>query len=367
MQKRSLRYLIYLILCLLLISDVHSTEKKYYFYNPDNRFGSDLYFNPANVVINGSYDILRNGGHTKNITEIDYKTGWDNVFYNVLNPIDRIEEYGWKNFLNQECFNLTLDSDKGQFVPNLTTHLIGNGMLYVMMAEWYDYHGVKFPYFCSFISTKVYQIMNESIENGKYSGLHVDPISDMLIFEPLGIILFSTEFGKKLFTETFSLHYWSLQPLINPANYYLENAGQQYILRKKLPFCERYSFFFYWGINGLGGITYSADGINKYSAGLGTVANKLHEKRLNGGRFLTPVMDGAMGFFYDRNNSLMCSLLLTGPRMYNARINVYPGFLFNKWYAPGAYIGFGEWDKFLIGITFAHLPVGVYTGSPNRK
>ncbi len=358
-MKQNLVILVLLLLCLFASP---TQSKEYYFYHPDNRFGSDGAFNPVAVFVNGSYDILRNGGHDKNIFRQDYRLGWKNVWANISDPFGSIEQFGWHNFLEQECFNLTLDSGKGQFIPNVSTHLIGNGMLYVMMAEWYDYHHIKHPYIISAITTTMYQFLNEVIENGKWQHLNVDPIADLLIFNPLGLILFSTDFGKRFFSETVPVYYWSQQPVINVTNGDLENGGQQYCIKWDFPFWDRGSLFLYWGINGLGGITYSKDEIHNYSFGLGTVANKLHEKRLNGGRFLTPSMDGALGFFYDKNHSLMGSLLLTGPQMYNARINLYPGVVSTKWYMPGIYVGFGEWDKFICGLTFSHLPVGIGTG-----
>ena len=347
---------------LVMILSITTSAGEYYFYRPENRFGSDLAFNPLSLMINGSYDILRNGAHDKNILNQAYGDGWDNVWAMISDPIGNIDDYGWKNFIEQECFNVTLNSSKGQFVPNVSTHLIGNGMLYVMMAEWYDYHNVKHPYISSALTTTLYQVLNEVIENGKWRHLNVDPIADLLIFNPLGIILFSTDFGKRFFSETFPIYYWSQQPIINTTYGHLENAGQQYAMKYPLPFWERGSFFLYWGINGLVGLTYSRDGINNYSFGVGTVANKLNEKRLNGGRFLTPTMDGAVAVFYDRNHSLMGSLMLTGPRLYNARINIYPGVVSDSAFMPGMYLGFGEWDGLVFGLTLSHLPIGLATG-----
>ncbi len=348
-----------LIFCFCAVSPVDCKIGKYYFFRPENRFGSDLYLNPFSVIVNGSYDILRNGAHDKNPFNQDYRAGWDNVIANISSPFGNIRKYGTQSFLKQECYNLSLDVSEAQFVPNVSTHFIGNGMLYALMAEWYDYHGFKYPYICSFITTTVYQVSNEVVENGPYQGLNVDPISDLLIFNPLGILFFSTKFGKKFFSDVIPLYYWSLQPIIDIDTGWLENAGQQYVMKKKLPFGERYSAFLYWGINGLAGLTYSRDGVNNYSIGLGTVANRLHEKRKNGGRFLTPSMDGSAGFFYDRNHSLLLGVILTGPRMYNARVSVYPGLLSRRWFTPGVYLGFGEWDKFVCGVTLPYIPVGL--------
>lgn len=343
-------------------SITYSQDKKYYFYNPKNNFGSDLYFNPLTLVINGGFDILRNGGHSKDIFNLPYKRGFKNVSMNILNPIENIERFGWKNFLSQEIMNISLNKTTAQFVPNFSSHLIGNGMQYVKLAEWYDYHNVRFPRFCSFVTTTFYQFLNESIENGSFNGTNVDPISDLLIFNPLGILIFSTDFVKNFFSKTLPMYDWSLQPVFNPQNRFLENAGQQYVVRHKIPFTNDFSAFLYWGIYGITGISYSYNNIHNFSLGLGTVVNKLKEKRLRGARFLTPKVDGAVGFFYDKNNSLMSSIIITGPRLYNARINIYPGFIRKKWFVPGVFIGFGEWDNFLFGLTFAYIPLGIVHG-----
>ena len=62
-------------------------------------------------------------------------------------------------------------------------------------------------------------------------------------------------------------------------------------------------------------------------------------------------------------NSLMASVLLSGPRLYNAQINIYPGIVKLGWFEPGMYLAFGEWDKFVLGITLANIPLGIGIGN----
>lgn len=76
-------------------------------------------------------------------------------------------------------------------------------------------------------------------------------------------------------------------------------------------------------------------------------------------RLVTPELDGALGFFYDIDNSLVASMIVTGPGLYNARVNIYPGYWDLGFLSPGFYLGFGEWDKFIAGISFVHIPVGL--------
>jgi hypothetical protein len=344
----------------IFITPLWSQEKKYYFYHPEIKYGSEFYFNPFTVVLNGSYDILRNGGHDKNIFTIEYGTGMENVWKNISHPFKNIDIYGWNRFISNEVFPLSLNKNKAQYVPNYIHHLIGEGMIYVKMGEWNDYHGIKYPYLISLLTTMFYQYVNESIENGNFNKTNVDPISDLLIFNPLGYLLFSFTNVRKFFSEKMYLNDWSLQPLYNPSNQHLENAGEQFILKYKLSFAANYSAFFYWGICGIFGISYHYKTIYHYSVGIGTMVNKIRENLIPNTRIMTPDTDGALGIFYDKNNSLMTSIIITGPRFYNAEINVYPGFFKLGCIMPGMYLAFGEWDKFIIGVTFAKIPFGLY-------
>ena len=355
-----------LIFIMILFSGLIAGPTKYYFYNPQIKYGSELIFNPLHLIVNGGFDILRNGGHDKNIFNQEYEKGINNVFRNITNPLKNIEKFGWSNFMEREVLPKSLSVNKGQFVPNYAHHLIGGGMLYVRTAEWYDYQGFEFPYTASFFTTFFYQITNEVLENGGYSGTNVDPIADLLIFNPIGKLLFSFDAVKRFFSKTLPIYDWSLQPVINPLNGRLENAGEQFALKYPIPFIKKYSFFVYWGIYGLGGISYKRNDGNSFSFALGKVVNKLKENLIDEARFMTPGIDGAMGFFWDKNNSLMSSLVITGPNIYNAQINIYPGIFKFGFFTPGFYCGFGEWDGFLIGASIAHVPVGLVTGSYRR-
>ena len=105
---------------------------------------------------------------------------------------------------------------------------------------------------------------------------------------------------------------WSEQPIIDPTSGYLFNAGEQFVIKHELPFASRYSAFVYWGIHAIAGVGYAYDEENNFSIGLGQVAVKIDENRYKGLRFLTPTLDGAIGMFYDKNNSLMTSVILSG-------------------------------------------------------
>jgi hypothetical protein len=355
------------IIALLCVINVTAQEKEYFFYNPKNNFGSDALFNPLSVLVNGSYDVLRNGSHSKNVFDQYYSEGFKNVFWNLGRPLKTISDYGWDRFIELEIGNLEFNSNKANFVPNFADHTIGNGMLYAKLKEWYDYHQYPAPWLWSFITTNAYQLMNEAIENGRHDGPNIDLVADVYIFNMLGFVLFEFDFINRFFSETLPMYDWSLQPMFSLNNTSLENTGQQYVVRKQLPYLDNWSGFVFWGLNGIAGLSYSSDKINNYSLGVGQVTNKINSNIRGSLRFLTPDIDGAIAFFYDRNNSLLLSVLMTGPKVPNIRVNIYPGLIKIGSLTPGLFIGLGEWDKFVFGINLYHqLPFGLGFGFSHK-
>lgn len=341
-------------------SSLFSQEERYYFYNPSNTFGSDLMFNPISLALNGSFDILRNGGGEKHVFKIDYGKGLDNVWQNLTHPVQNIRKYGWKNFTSNEIFNLSGNPDKMQFLPNYTLHLIGNSMQWVKLAEWYDSHHYPYPRLLSLATTLSYQFVNEAIENGDYRGANVDPIADMLIFNPLGFLLFSTDFGKTFFSETFPVYDWSGQPFFNPGNGYMENAGQQYASQIEFSSAGRLSAFCYWGVQAVFGLSYQLKNGYAFSFGYGSVSYRLNDQRDGAARIVTPYLKNAVGLFIDKNHSLMASAIISPDGEY-VRIEGFPGLLSWGKFRPGAYIGRSERGNLQIGISAFFFPMGLVT------
>lgn len=356
----------YLLILTIIFTSTFSIaqelKKEYYFYHPEINYGSEQYLNPLTSFLNGAYDVLRNGGHENNgetidIFNLDYHTGFSNVWDNISQPAYHISRYGWSRFLKQEIFPASLAQNKAQWVPNYGHHILGSGMLWVRMSEWYDYYGYSNPKLLAFLATTSYQFMNEALENNHSTKTNVDPIADLLIFNPLGFLVFSSTAVKEFFSKTVRMYDWSLQPLFNPENHYLENAGLQFTFKYAL--ASKIDAFFYFGIYGIGGFGYALDETNHISIGVGTVVNRLNENVEKNIRFVTPTTDGALGIFYDKNHSLLASLIFTGPRLYNARLNIYPGLLSIKGIKPGLFIGTGQWDGLVAGFTVAHFPFGI--------
>jgi len=344
---------------LFVVPPVVAQEDPYYFYNPANDFGSDLVFNPLTLMINGSFDILRNGNMTKDVFDLPYRNGFANVVANIAHPRDNIEKYGWSNFCADEIFNARGDKDRMQFLPNFSLHILGNGMQYVKLAEWYDHHGYPHPFVLSAATTIGYQFLNEVIENSAFDGPNVDPIADLLIFNPLGFILFSTRFGKETFSRTIPIYDWSCQPYFNPGNLYLENSGQQFASKIQMSAPSHYAIFLYWGVNTIFGMSRRVSENSTLSFGAGSVIFGLRESRQGEARLVTPLTKNAVGLFWDRNNSLLASAVIAGAKADYFKVELFPGLLRIGSLKPGFFIGQLDGGNLQIGVAASWFPLGM--------
>jgi hypothetical protein len=355
-----MKKLIFILFALIFIETVWAEEISYYYYRPEINYGSEVMFNPINLFLNGSYDIFRNGAHSKHLFDQPYKDGLENVFDNLTHPKHNIDLYGYQNFIRREIGNLNMDVRSSQFLPNIGLHVLGNGMQYVKLSEWYDYHHYPVPKLLSAATTISYQLMNEILENGSFQGANVDPISDLLIFNPIGFALFSVPGVNRFFSTTLPLYDWSPQPVVTLSDLNIHNAGQQYATKFPIKKSDKYSLFMNWGVSSVVGLSYKFKEDKSISLGAGGIVNLLEPKqsKSENSRYMSPGMDFALALYYDKNESLLASFLLSGPKYYNFRMNIYPGLLQIKNISPGVFLAAGELDKFVMGVTVEFLPVG---------
>jgi hypothetical protein len=333
----------------------------YYFYHGRN-FGSESLVNPIRLIINGGFGITQLENRDNRITEIDYETGWRNVWRNVGSPIAAIEVHGWSDFFQREIIPVSVNSHNAQYWPNYMQHLFGGGMSYRMYSEWYRYHGYPSPRLMSGATMAVYHLLNEVVENDGYVGYRTDPIADLYVFDPLSIVLFSSDRATRFFAETLHMADWSYQPSINPADGRLENNGQNFAMKLDLPWFERWQLFYHFGTHGEGGLSYKVRSRETVSVAAGLAARDLLEIAEG---VQTVSFGVAGGIFYDRDNSLLASLLFARSKDARVRLNVYPGWLGFGRFAPGFWVADGRETGVVMGVTLnfpTTLPLGLAGG-----
>jgi len=338
-----------------------SVSTRNYFYTHP-RYGSQSMFNPASVLINGGYDIVQTGMYGGKLVGPPYLSSAQNVLANLVHPLRQIERHGWGTFLSTEVFPTSLRIDRSQYLPNYTLHVLGGGTTYRMLCEWNAAHGIPYPRISAVAFATAYNFLNEVMENGPYRGVNVDPIADMWLFNPLGILLFSSDDIARFFSSSVCIFDWSSMPCIDPVSGLIDNASQNWAVTIPLPLVDRTRLFVFLGMSEVAGLSYNAIGDYTVSGGGGFSVGDIVEadSNTNAGRIMTIHYSWTAGIFIDKGNSLLFSLLLSNSRMYKARANLYPlprlrfGF-----FHPGFFMGLANKNDFAFGITATCLPVSL--------
>ncbi len=325
-----------------------------YFYKGRN-FGSEAEYNPINVILNGSFDIIQLDGHQRDIFDFPYSSSIKNVLHNLGDPFPVIRRYGWGKFLENEIFPIDFAQKGAQWWPNYQLHLIGGGMTFVAVKEWYEQHNFPDPEIFSLATMATYHLMNEFVENGAYVGDNEDPIPDIYVFDIGGIVLFSFDGVDKFFSEQLNLTDWSLQPSFDLRNKTLQNNGQYFSIKWKLPFSNSWHFFYYFGMNGLTGLSYKFKDGEAISLGAGlrakqlvTINQSVNQKSIQ--------MTWNAGLFYDIDNSLMSSLFVSGLTSYRIDLNIYPGIIKIGPVSPGLWVVMRGSGRLMFGISTVWTP-----------
>lgn len=364
----------YSIYCYILIACLtagtacgHPDSSSLFFYQGLG-YGSQAVYNPGTVIVNGGYGIWQvpvNYGYRK-IFAAPYRRWWENNWRSLGHPLRTIGTVGWGEFLATEVFPFDpLDRNREQFVPNYFLHGIGAGMHFRATAEWYQLHGFPRPRLWSLATMAAYHLLTEVVENGESRGPTLDPIADFYVFNPAGILLFSSDRVCGFFSRRLGLAEWSQQPCYNARTGNLENMGQFYVMRYPLKTDRSWSALAHFGLHGMAGVSRTLPDGRSYSASFGLMVENLESAAQEGlGGALAARLSWSAGLFYDRHRSLMASLMVSGLPHNKARLNVYPGMLRMGSFSPGISASWGH--ELVVGINAACFPLGAAWSSAPR-
>ena len=295
-------------------------QRRFYASRP---YGTEQQFNPLTQIVNEGFDLLRSNDADRHIGRFPYGEVTRNLRSTFLNLGPAAKNYGWSRLVRNELLPLTLKSGGGgQWVPNYQFHLIGSGMVSARMTEWFEQHGASHPVAWSAVTMTASHVLNEISERA--GPRSVDAATDLLIFDTAGFLLFRSDRVQRWFSEKVQLTNWPLQPSFALPSQTLENVGQQYTLRFRLPSTTRWRGMYQFGVSTLFGVSRDLGDARSLSIGLGADAVE------------TPVVDSATdtrtvtlkpnaGVFFDRDGSLLASLLARDGYETIATLNVYPG------------------------------------------
>lgn len=330
---------------------IEGKEGSYFFYRGLD-YGSHSLISPMRLILNGGFGIMQVSNRNNRPGKIMYARGAQNVVKNLTDPFWSISVNGFWDFLSREVIPISLKPGKGQYWPNYMNHLVGGGMSYRMMVEYFRYHEYQQPKTMAGLTIFAYHFLNEVVENDDYQGPTTDPVADMWIFNPAGIILFSNDGVARFFSEKLHMADWSFQPVLMPGPWALLNNGQNFAVKYNLNTTGSRSLFYHWGAHAEIGMSFTKPDGRCISFGLGLVAKNLLEVDQVS---KTLELAASGGIFYDRNNSLLASLLFARTKDYPYRLNLYPGLFQVGPFRPGLFLALSNEEKVMAGITFASL------------
>ena len=245
-----------------------------------------------------------------------------------------------------------------QWVPNYFGHIIGEGMTFRATEEWFRFHGHPHPRRLALFTTLLESLLNEVVENGSYRGTNVDPIADVYIFNPLGILLFRSEKVAAFFSQTLHLAYWPRQLVLDPSSGTFENVGHDNVF--KLPLSRSVALFGSYGTHSLAGLSFRESPATQSRWPVGSWPRSWWmPNQAVPSRSLTATIVPALGFFYDRQNSLLLSVVVAPRKDDKMSLNLYPGVLRIGGVSPGLVLAVGGVRKVSVGVTLPGVPVGL--------
>lgn len=343
---------LFLILNTYLCSAQKDTVLNYFYSGKE--YGSEAMYNPFSNIINCGYDIYQLNNFNRQFLSFNYNTSAKNVVYNLTHFNACINQVGWANFTRTELLPLSYNTEDARWVPNYLLHTIGLGMSFSNMSEWYQYHEVPFPKAFSAVTILTGAFLNEINENTEYTGYNSDPIPDVYVFNMAGILLFNFPAVNRFFSEQLHMADWSLQPTITIPDLALYNTGQYFAFKYNLPFVKNVSLFNRMGMGMMGGLSYQVN--KEYAISFAAGARPYEWVMIDTvGRQQTISARFSSGVFFDKNNSLLASLVYSDVEDYFLHLNIYPGLIKLGKFSPGLWAVMKKDGTPVFGITSTYF------------
>jgi hypothetical protein len=339
-------------------------RQRYFFHGYD--YGSQAVFSPLTNLLNRGYDVLQIRGEDRNPFTTVHGNDVRNVLDNLAHPYARVSEEGRWRFTREEVLPLSWSQDTMRWVPNYALHLIGGGMTYTALREWYEDHDVPWAGLWSGMTVMASALINESLENKGVRGRNTDCIADIYFFDLGGILLFSSPSINRFFSETVIVSDWSLQPGLTWPGTSLNNQGNYFALKWSVPYYPALRLFAHLGLGSLLGFSYRLPSGVSWSLGAGLRSTRLINRSQADLENKVDLAASA-GLFVDRNESLLASLVVSNVSDYFVNLNLYPNAIVRFEPGLGLWTAVSKNGHFVVGLSVARaLGLGAGLGTVYR-
>ncbi|MCR9243841.1 MAG: hypothetical protein NXI31_02335 [bacterium] len=317
------------------------------FYRPAE-VGSAAQFDP----LTSSLQYVLDGDQVESFETNDYGRDLRTVLRHLGSPFRQIEdEGGIGRFLNTEVFPHDPDNldDSLAVLPNVFLHCFGGGMLFRKHAEWFAAEGYPAPWLLAGALAMTSEVLAEAIE--KPASDDTDEIADVFLFRPLGLWIYSNDFAAQWMQDNLAPVDWPHQLIWDVQDERWRNVGMNYVFRPPWLDSDDVRLFAYTGMTSVFGLSHRLANGDTLSWGAGASTLRIEPVDLR----------WSAGLFYDRDDSLLWSVIANGAEGYALRANVYPGVLGEpgSWWARiGLFAGVTDDGAGAFGLHW-RLPVGI--------
>ena len=336
-----------------------TVTRRFYASRP---YGSESQFNPLSLIVNGGYDQQRTSDK-RHIFALPYEAEFRTVWRSVTNPEPVLRHYGWRNWLTHEVFPLsTKGSGGGQWYPNYHLHLFAGGGTYARTVEWYEQHGVTgHPEIAAGVTVYAWHWLTEMVESNGNCCEDEDGLTDLLIFDAASILLWNQSWMRRPFGGRVEFTDWPGQATVSMPARRIENAYMMAMLRVPLPRADDWKAMTTMGAAFLVGVSrrIGRDYWLSASGGFDPADNPTVNAETGA---KTVELRPNAGFFFDRDGSLLVSLIAQGGSTNGPTLNVYPGVIGSGWWSPGLWLQQVRGGGLRFGIV-SKLGVGLGTTS----
>lgn len=304
------------------------------YYYAKRPYGSEATVHPLTSILNNGYDQIRTGPERR-IFRYHYDKGFTGNWQSIIHAQRAVRGFGTRNWVRYELLPLSLKSGGGgQWVPNYQLHLFGGGVTYVRLIGWFEQRGWRSPRAAAAVTSYVGHLINESVENTALTKGSVDAMTDLLIFDPASILLWSSDRVQRFVGERVEVTEWAGQPSLSFPGETLENAFQTTMLRIRLPRTQDWRAFTTMGGSYVGGLSRRTHDDLWWSVGFGWDARSNPVVDPVTGRKTVDLI-GNVALFVDRQGSLLASAVMKSGFDAGVTVNVYPGVMRRRSWSPG--------------------------------
>ena len=280
-------------------------------------YGSDSLYSPFSNFLSYTFDSLQ---LPDNFDTSDFSQNAETVYDHLSNPKQAIDNEGGNHrFVNRQIFPVdsAYSNESYSALPNYFLHLLGGGMVYRKDLEWFRAHDYNYATTSAVALAMTAEFIQEVLE--KRTTTDDDEVADMIIFRPFGIFLFHHNAVAEFVMYYLDPAIWPSLQVYDVNDEQVINAGIHYIYRPI--FFEFYdtSLFIYTGLNNMLGLSHRLNNEESFSWSVGLSTQKVDLSLDKQAELKT-----SAGVFYDRNKSLLASLVINDAGGNRFRFNYYP-------------------------------------------